>query len=469
MSGPRTVFAIAVVAAALVAPGSARTDDSMGDVWIKLVPLQNQGRRAHTVTALLDGTAIAAFGTPGGLRFDGLTTTDIFDPVANVWQAGPSLPPGASGRVFHSAVRIADGRVLFCGGMSFHSDYRNYLGPPDIAPYLTECWLYDPASQSFSPTGSLPPDSRAMGAESCATLLNDGRVLFCGGAAPFTVATSKKSAVWDPSTGAWTPTPDMNSPHLNFGTGVVLGSGNVLVAGGHAGPAEAGVPWNVDAVDQWTTVCELFHPTTNTWTVTDPLPVIPSETDGAGNAIAPPSGAPADWAARRELHVVTPLPDGRAFLSGGLGPSPTGAIAGLTARNSCLIFDENKPDGQKWSVAASMHEADISHFAKLHALTKKVMKVGGINANLDSSLVTEFYDPATDSWTVSASLPTGPADPAAAPNNVPTMGGLEIQSYIDILPNGNAVFAYGTRPEGKFRAFAPGDADNGVVLFVKGF
>jgi hypothetical protein len=379
---------------------------------------------------------------------------------------GIQLDPRVGGRVFHSSVRLADGRVLYCGGFSFHSDFQNNIGPPDIAPYLTECWIYDPATRSFSQTGSLPLDSRSESPSTCAALLNDGRVLFCGGGAPFGAATSKKSAIWDPSTGAWTQTPDMNSPHLIYGQAAVLGSGNVLVAGGHGGSADP-TTWSVLNIEQLTAVCELYNPSTNTWTLTDPLPVIPGETDGAGNVIAAPDGQPADWAARRALHVLTQLPDGRAFLSGGLGPSPTGPLGGLAFRNSCLIFDENRPAGQKWSVAASMSEGTASHFAKLHAPTKTVMRVGGINSSVTSSIVTEFYDPAVDRWTRSADLPTGNPEPGSASDNNPTMGGLEITSLIDILPNGNAVFAYGTRPEGKFRTFAPGDADRAAVLFVK--
>ena len=81
----------------------------------------------------------------------------------------PDLAPGFSldrladpdegGPLGETATRLADGRVLVAGGCS------------------TAAELYDPATGTFSPTGSMS----AVRAGKTATLLHDGRVLFTGG------------------------------------------------------------------------------------------------------------------------------------------------------------------------------------------------------------------------------------------------------------------------------------------------
>jgi MYXO-CTERM domain-containing protein len=75
-------------------------------------------RQYHTLTALANGAAIAVGGATttdgdtvatGGYR----ASTEIFDPTANVWRAGPALDEA---RAFHTATLLDDGRVLVTGG-----------------------------------------------------------------------------------------------------------------------------------------------------------------------------------------------------------------------------------------------------------------------------------------------------------------------------------------------------------------
>ena len=60
-----------------------------------------------------------------------------------------------------------------------------------------------------------------------ATLLPDGRVLIIGRGA----AGSLGAELYDPSSGAFTPTGSMAAAH---GTATLLGNGKVLMTGGHA-------------------------------------------------------------------------------------------------------------------------------------------------------------------------------------------------------------------------------------------
>jgi hypothetical protein len=81
-----------------------------------------------------------------------------------------SLTPTAAmsvPRMNHTATRLLDGRVLVTGGVSLTAGGQS----------LTESEIYDPATGSFSMTGSLHVGRRRH----TATLLPDGRVLVVGG------------------------------------------------------------------------------------------------------------------------------------------------------------------------------------------------------------------------------------------------------------------------------------------------
>jgi N-acetylneuraminic acid mutarotase len=77
------------------------------------------------------------------------------------------MPVGLSS---HSTAVLADGRVLFAGGVDTAGDFF-------IADPVTRAEIYDPTARSWSLAAPLP----AARASAIAVTLTDGRVLLVGG------------------------------------------------------------------------------------------------------------------------------------------------------------------------------------------------------------------------------------------------------------------------------------------------
>ena len=176
----------------------------------------------------------------------------------------PSLSPGFAwtgsmvanegGPLGQSATLLADGRVLFAGGCT------------------TAAELYDPATGTFTPTGSMA-ETRAA---SAATLLIDGRVLFTGG---YNCAPAGQDGTWasaelyDPTTGTFSPTGSMAAPRQQHAA-TRLADGRVLIVGGLSGspPATAGevilASYRTAEVDAFLATAEVYDPNTRKFSKT---------------------------------------------------------------------------------------------------------------------------------------------------------------------------------------------------------
>jgi hypothetical protein len=155
-----------------------------------------------------------------------------------------------------SAILLADGTVLIAHGIGPDSAAAELYDPvagtfartydqlvrwrgtqattllPDGRVLLVICCtaeqLYDPASATFSFTGRttrIHPDGFG------AAPLADGTVLFTGGYAEEGDTTSDGAALYDPSSGSFTPTGNMTLGR-SYHTATPLGDGTVLIAGG---------------------------------------------------------------------------------------------------------------------------------------------------------------------------------------------------------------------------------------------
>lgn len=222
-----------------------------------------QKRVKHTATLLADGRVLVV-GGEGGVR--DLATAELYDPGTGTFSpTGPMVQP----RMQHSATLMADGRVLVAGGWNSYPDFL----------YLSSAELYDPATETFSPTGSLQTERCGH----TATLLPGGKVLLISG---YNGIHSEPSSgeLYDPSLGRFTQLP-MAEGRISPGA-VGLPDGRVLVLGGLK------TIWKDPYYETLSSV-EQYDPSTGKFGSSKPL-------------ISP-----------RQAHTATLLKDGRVFLAGG--------------------------------------------------------------------------------------------------------------------------------------------------------
>ena len=151
------------------------------------------------------------------LTDDVTSTVFLFDPTSMSWapvdapgyQGGCLFPCPPEPRLHPTLTLLHDGRVLLSGGQEPTYELNGAV--------LDSAALFDPVTETISPTGSLlhPRSGHS------ATTMSDGRVLVAGGQGP--CATLKHSLsgcgspdlrdaeIYDPATGAFTPTGGMSS------------------------------------------------------------------------------------------------------------------------------------------------------------------------------------------------------------------------------------------------------------------
>ena len=229
--------------AGLGTPGTvlSQTFDPAAHTFTRAGDLQVRHLGLGSGTLLADGRVLL---TGGGVP--GIDETEVYDPVTRAWRRGsPLFTP----RRLHTATLLRDGRVLITGG--FICCVVEGQTARESSTVLAE--LYNPATGTFSPTGSMAV-ARAIHQ---ATLLPDGRVLVSGGfgedPAPGTPG-PERSEIYDPATGAFTPGGDLQVGR-SLHSSLLLTDGRVLVVGGVADLGDRAA----------VALTELYDPATNAW------------------------------------------------------------------------------------------------------------------------------------------------------------------------------------------------------------
>jgi hypothetical protein len=201
-----------------------------------------------------------------------------------------------------------------------------------------------------------------------ATTLTDGRVLGTGGViGPRGAALSAE--LFDPQTGAWTPTGALNVPRA-LQTATRLRDGSVLIVGGGTGTA----------LNSGLASAEVYDPSSGRFT--------------------PTAGAPA---AAHSAGVAEPLPDGRVLIAGGFGAD--GVATKLTD-----IYD---PATDAFTAGPPLGTARAQAVATVVA-GGRVLVAGGSDAGRHALASAEVYDAAADAWTPVANTLSDPRTAAVA-------------------------------------------------------
>jgi hypothetical protein len=170
-----------------------------------------EGRWAPTATTLPQGMALVAGG------WDGLQTVQsaelYYEPTNSFLETGPL----AVGRNFATATLLDNGKVLVAGG--FHGVYGS----------LNEAELYDPLSGTFRPTLGLMNARREL---FTATKLPNGKVLLVGGLNANTNVTEPSAELYDPATETFKPTGSLSVSRFGHDAVYLPTVNKVLVVGG---------------------------------------------------------------------------------------------------------------------------------------------------------------------------------------------------------------------------------------------
>jgi len=274
------------------------------------------GRYGHTATLLPNGKVLVAGGLTPGFNTASLASAEIYDPATGTWSSTGSL---VTGRGYHTATLLSNGKVLVAGGIKDKTSSR----------WVASAEIYDPATGIWSPTGALSVGRYGH----TATLLPNGKVLVVAGLGSSSRLASNE--LYNPDTGTWSSTSGLTTARY-YHTATLLPNGQVLIAGGEGGST-------------YSASVELYDSVTGTW---------PTGPMGTG----------------RKYHTATLLPNGKVLVAGGAGL--TGNYSNI-ALASAEIYD---PDTWTWSATNSLATARGDHTATLLG-NGLVLAAGGAGIN----------------------------------------------------------------------------------------
>jgi len=188
---------------------------SESGAWVQAAaPLYGHEEGAYS--RLADGRVLAIGGYTAS---SGANVAELYVPSPSAGGAGGWTPVGpmGTGRYYHAATTMRDGRVLVTGGQN------------DVSAPLASAEIFDPAGGTWARTAGAMVQARAQHASA---LLGDGRVLVVGG-----LGTGGTAELYDPAAGTFQAAgaPSANHP---YPVATSLPDGRALVLGGFSFWAE---------------------------------------------------------------------------------------------------------------------------------------------------------------------------------------------------------------------------------------
>ncbi len=198
-----------------VVRSSTEVYDPIANTWT-LKASMNTARYNHQQVTYTDNNGNTKVMVIGGenLSGNGLTSTEIYDPSANTWSAGPSLAHAR--KLAFTAVVLHDGRILVVGGEG--SPANAYTNPEILDPSVSSPSWSTIASQY----GHYASAVVVMGSGAGYKVLASGGYSGTG------------AELFDPSTNTWSTTAPMNIAPM-YSTYGLLSNGQVMTAGGNTG------------------------------------------------------------------------------------------------------------------------------------------------------------------------------------------------------------------------------------------
>jgi chitodextrinase len=280
----------------------------------------NNARTYFTATLLSNGMVLVAGGRVYNSSFTTITSAELYNPTTGTFTNTGGLNMR---RAQHTATLLNNGMVLIAGG---RGDYTTTV-PTDV----TQAELYNPATGSFALTGSL--NIARMG--HTATLLGNNQVIIMGGWNDGPNSSTEGfvgvSELYNPATGVFTSTTELNTWRYNH-TATVLSNGKILIVGGILGYSSSGY------------IC---YPTCPPSELYDP---VANQFSNSGFLIT-----------QRENHTATLLSSGNVLVTGGDNGQPFGspyyqALANVEIYN---LSSGTFAAGENLNVARSGHTATL--------------------------------------------------------------------------------------------------------------
>ncbi len=396
-----TQTATATVTVALASVSVSPSSDVLGPAGIRMFSATVNTSLNTNVSWSVEEGAGGGTITTGG-QYTAPTSTGSFHVVATSVQ-DPSKsatatvdivpsgfqPTGAmtAWRLSPAAVLLQTGKVLIAGG------YQRLCYGSGCLKLLSSAELYDPASGTFTATGSMS----VARVGPTAALLTSGKVLLVGGDA--------SAELYDPTTGKFAGTGNMTVSRSGQAA-TLLNSGKVLVVGG------------VDSNGSALASAELYDPNSGTFIATGSMAagrsshtatllasgkvLIAGGTNGGGtldtaelyDALSGSFSSTGYMTVQRAYHAATALATGNVLITGGRSSSNSGLA-------SAEIYDAATGS---FSATTNMTIARAAHVAALLP-NGTVLVAGG-----DSGVIgytAEVYDPGTAVFTQTGSMEFG--------------------------------------------------------------